>query len=61
MLQINTFYLRLGYSDIFKSEEVLPSMVLDYNISNEVVGLEMLYLSKRFSNLNLSALQFEAA
>ena len=34
-------------------------MVLDYNETNEVVGVEMLYLSKRSSNLNLSALEFE--
>ena len=34
-------------------------MVLDYNAANEVVGVEMLDLSKRSSRLNLSALQFE--
>ena len=31
----------------------------DYNESNEVVGVEMLHLSKRSSTLNLSELQFE--
>ena len=36
-------------------------MVLDYNESNEVVGVEMLHLSKRSSNLDLSALHFETA
>ena len=30
--------------------------MLDYNESKEVVGVEMLHLSKRSSNLNLSAL-----
>ena len=39
--------------------EVSPGVVLDYNESNEVVGVEMLYLSKRSSNLNLSLLEFE--
>ena len=34
-------------------------MVLDYNESNEAVGVEMLRLSERSSNLNLSVLQFE--
>ena len=33
--------------------------MLDYNESNEVVGVEMLHLSKRSSDLNLSSLQFE--
>ncbi len=34
-------------------------MVLDCNESNEAVGVEMLRLSERSSNLNLSVLQFE--
>ena len=52
-------YLRLDDSPIVESEEVSPGVVLDYNESKEVVGVEMLYLSKRSSSLNLSALQFE--
>jgi len=51
--------LRIDDSPIVESEEVAPGVVLDYNESNEVVGVEMLHLSKRSSNLNLSALQFE--
>ena len=34
-------------------------MVLDYNRRNEVVGVEMLYLSKRFTAPDLSTLLFE--
>ena len=52
-------YLRLDDSAIVESEEVSPGVALDYNETNEVVGVEMLYLSKRSSNLNLSALEFE--
>ena len=57
----DAFYLRLDDSAIVESEEVSPGVVLDYNESNEVVGVEMLYLSKRSSNLNLSTLEFETA
>ncbi len=57
----DALYLRLDDSTIVESEEVSPGVVLDYNESNEVVGVEMLYLSKRSSDLNLSALQFETA
>ena len=57
----DALYLRLDDSAIVESEEVSPGVVLDYNESNEVVGVEMLYLSKRSSNLNLSALEFETA
>ena len=57
--EADALYLRLDDSPIVESEEVSPGVVLDYNESNEVVGVEMLHLSKRSSNLNPSALQFE--
>ncbi len=57
--EADALYLRLDDSTVIESEEVSPGVVLDYNESNEVVGVEMLYLSKRSSNLNLSALEFE--
>jgi uncharacterized protein YuzE len=57
--EADALYLRLDDSPIVESEEVSPGVVLDYNESNEVVGVEMLHLSKRSSRLNLSALQFE--
>ena len=57
----DALYLRLDDSPIVESEEVSPGVVLDYNESNEVVGVEMLHLSKRSSNLDLSALHFETA
>lgn len=59
--EADALYLRLDDSEIVDSEEVSPGVVLDYNASNEVVGVEMLRLSKRSSKLNLSALQFETA
>ena len=57
--EADALYLRLDDSRIVESEEVSPGVVLDYNESKEVVGIEMLRLSKRSSSLNLSALQFE--
>ena len=57
--ETDALYLRLDDSPIVESEEVSPGVVLDYTESNEVVGMEMLHLSKRSSTLNLSALQFE--
>lgn len=59
--EADALYLRLDDSVIVESEEVSPGVMLDYNELNEVVGVEMLYLSKRSPNLNLSALEFEAA
>ena len=57
--EADALYLRLDDSPIAESEEVSPGVVLDYNESKEVVGIEMLRLSKRSSSLDLSALQFE--
>ena len=57
--EADALYLRLDDSAIVESEEVSPGVVLDYNESNEVVGVELLQLSKRSANLNLSALVFE--
>ena len=59
--EADALYLRLDDSTIVESEEVSPGVVLDYNASNEVVGVELLYLSKYSSNLKLSTLEFETA
>ncbi len=55
----DALYLRLDTSRIVESEEVSPGVVLDFNEDKEVVGVEMLYLSKRSPNLDLSDLQLE--
>ena len=57
--QADALYLRLDDSPIVESEEVSPGVVLDYNEASEVVGVELLNLSKRTSALNVSALHFE--
>ena len=51
----------LDDSAIVESEEVAPGVVLDYNDADQVVGIEMLYLSKRSPNLNLSTLGIASA
>lgn len=57
--EADALYLRLDESAIVESEEVSPGVVLGYNEANEVVGVEMLHLSKRSPELDLSALEFE--
>jgi uncharacterized protein YuzE len=55
----DALYLRLDDSKIIESEEVSPGIVLDFNERNQVVGVEMLHLSKRTPKLK-TALEFEA-
>ncbi len=57
--EADALYLRLDDSEIVESEEVSPGVVLDYNAAHEVIGVELLHLSKRSSDLNLSVLDFE--
>ena len=57
----DALYLRLDESAIVESEEVKPGIILDYDINDNVVGIEILGLSKRVSLDMLKNLQFETA
>jgi uncharacterized protein YuzE len=57
--EADALYLRLDDSLIVESEEVSPGVVLDYNEQNQVVGVEILNLSKRAPKLNPQELQFQ--
>ncbi len=56
----DALYLRLDDSKIVDSQEVSPGVVLDFNENNQVVGVEILHLSKRTPSLNLRELQFQS-
>ena len=56
--EADALYLRLDDSIIVESEEVSPGVVLDFNEQNQVVGIEMLHLSKRAPQLNPQSLEF---
>jgi uncharacterized protein YuzE len=43
----DALYLKLDESSIVESEEVRPGVVLDFNDSNQVVGIEIRGLGKR--------------
>ena len=59
--EADALYLRLDDSPILESEEVAPGVVLDYSEAKQVVGIEMLHLSKRALKLNLSTLELVTA
>ena len=60
-LEADALYLRLDDSKIIESEEVSPSVVLDFNEDNQVVGIEVLHLSRRSPQLNFQELQYQTA
>jgi uncharacterized protein YuzE len=57
--EADALYLRLDDSTIVESQEVSPGVVLDFNEQNQVVGVEILGLSKRAPQMNLRELQFQ--
>ncbi len=57
--EADALYLTLDDSDVIESEEVSPRIIVDYNAENKVVGIEMLYLSKRTPRLDTGKLLFE--
>lgn len=59
--QADALYLRLDDSAIVESREVAPGVVLDYNAHNQVVGIELLHLSKRTPKLDLRELLIQTA
>ena len=57
--ETDALYLRLDDSKIVESEEVSPGIVLDYNVENQVVGVEILHLSRRAPHVETGKLVFE--
>jgi len=55
----DTIYFRLDDSKIIESEEVAKGIILDYNDSGNVVGIEFLNISTRSEKINYNSLQFE--
>ncbi len=55
----DALYLRLDDSNIIESLEVSPGIVLDYNSEDQVVGIEILQISRRTPNLEIGKLIFE--
>ena len=57
--EADALYLRLDDSTIVESEEVAPGVVLDFDEHEQVVGIEILQVSQRTSDLSLDHLEFE--
>ena len=56
----DALYLRLDETAVVDSEEVQPGVILDYDAADNVVGVEILNLSKRVAPERLRVLQLES-
>jgi uncharacterized protein YuzE len=59
--EVDALYLRLNDAEIVDSEQVAPGVVLDYDAQDNVVGLEMLHVSRRAPEVDIKRLLFETA
>jgi uncharacterized protein YuzE len=55
----DVLYFRLDETPIVESEEVAPGVILDYDQSGRLVGVEILSLSSRVAPDKLRLMQFE--
>lgn len=58
--QADALYLTLSEAPASRSEEVSPGIIVDYDERDRVIGIEMLYLSKRAPETEMHRLLFEA-
>ena len=54
----DALYFRLDESRIVESGEIRPGVIVDYDENDQVVGLELLDISQRASEEQLSSIQF---
>lgn len=57
--EVDALYLRLNEAEIVDSEQVAPGVVLDYDAQDNLVGVELLHLSKRGGSVDAEKLVFE--
>lgn len=57
--EADALHLQLIDVPVVESEEVAPGVIVDYDDANQVVGIEVLYLSKRPRPVDLLDFQFQ--
>lgn len=57
--EADALYLTLSEAPSARSEQVSPGIILDYDEADRVVGIEMLYLSKRTEGIDFERILFE--
>jgi uncharacterized protein YuzE len=57
----DALYLRLDDSQIIESAEVQPGIILDYDVNNQVIGVEILRVKERVPSADLKHIDFKIA
>lgn len=59
--EADALYMRLSDTRISDTEEVKPGIILDYDDKNNLVGIEILRVSKRVPSATLKSVLIESA
>jgi uncharacterized protein YuzE len=54
---VDALYVRLDDSNVVESEEVQPGIVIDFNATKQVVGIEVLDAKRRMTKADLEQLK----
>ena len=57
--EANALYMRLSAATIHKSEEVKPGIIFDYDDQHNLVGIEILRVSKQIPSATLQSVMIE--
>lgn len=57
--EADALHFRLVDVPVYESDEISPGVMVDYDESNQVVGIEVLGLSKRYPPVNPMDFQFQ--
>ena len=58
--QADALFLTLSEAPASRTEEVSPGIMVDYDEQDRVVGIEMLYLSRRAPQADIQRLLYES-
>jgi uncharacterized protein YuzE len=59
--EADALHFRLVDVPVSESDEISPGVIVDYDESNQVVGIEVLGLSRRRPPVNLADFQFQVS
>lgn len=58
--EADALHLQLTDVEVVESEEISSGIIVDYDAAGDIVGLEILHLSKRIHPVDLLDFQFQA-
>ncbi|MEO1124042.1 MAG: DUF2283 domain-containing protein [Cyanobacteria bacterium J06639_16] len=58
--EVDALYLQLSGGEVVDSETIEPDVVYDYDVQNQIVGVELLRVKPNLANLAVKAIPFQS-